>query len=456
MRSAFGFGGQKCSACSRVYVERPVYDEFVDQLVEKTEAIAVGEPARARASAWARSSTTRRSRRFERGGRRRRARTATVAGRRGARSPRATWPAATSCSRRSSTAAARQPGLEATSCSCRSSPSAPVDSLDEALELANDTEYGLTAGFFCEDPAEVERFLERSRPASLREPAGRRHHGRVAGRAAVRRLEGLGHDRQGRRRPATTCSSTCGSRATSSRTVIARSERADPRRRPRPGAPARPRSRETAPSSSPSSRARRRSAVIERDGAVTSAVAARGRTRSCPARGAGSMVEDVDGNVFLDFNAGIAVCSTGHCASRGGRGDPAPGRRSCSTTRRRDFYLPDLLGGLRAARRDRAGRRADAVVPHQLRDRGGRGGDQARAAHDRAAVRGRVPRRVPRALVRQRLADRVEVEVPRGVRAAAAGRAPRAVCERVRPYKVGADASSWTGSTTSATWCSRG
>ncbi len=25
------------------------------------------------------------------------------------------------------------------------------------------------------------------------------------------------------------------------------------------------------------------------------------------------MVEDVDGNRFLDFNAGIAVCSTGHC-----------------------------------------------------------------------------------------------------------------------------------------------
>ena len=29
--------------------------------------------------------------------------------------------------------------------------------------------------------------------------------------------------------------------------------------------------------------------------------------------GRGAMVEDVDGNVFLDFAAGIAVCSTGHC-----------------------------------------------------------------------------------------------------------------------------------------------
>ncbi len=30
-------------------------------------------------------------------------------------------------------------------------------------------------------------------------------------------------------------------------------------------------------------------------------------------RGEGPFIEDVDGNVFLDFTAGIAVCSTGHC-----------------------------------------------------------------------------------------------------------------------------------------------
>ena len=44
MRSAFGFGGQKCSANSRVYVERPVHDELVRRLVEKTEAITIGDP----------------------------------------------------------------------------------------------------------------------------------------------------------------------------------------------------------------------------------------------------------------------------------------------------------------------------------------------------------------------------------------------------------------------------
>ena len=36
---------------------------------------------------------------------------------------------------------------------------APVDSLDQALELANDTEYGLTAGFYSEDQGEIDRFL---------------------------------------------------------------------------------------------------------------------------------------------------------------------------------------------------------------------------------------------------------------------------------------------------------
>ncbi len=33
-------------------------------------------------------------------------------------------------------------------------------------------------------------------------------------------------------------------------------------------------------------------------------------------RGKGAMVEDVDGNIFLDFNAGVAVCATGHSHPR--------------------------------------------------------------------------------------------------------------------------------------------
>ncbi len=44
MKSAFSLQGQKCSACSRVYVHEKVYDAFVAKLVEKTKAIKIGDP----------------------------------------------------------------------------------------------------------------------------------------------------------------------------------------------------------------------------------------------------------------------------------------------------------------------------------------------------------------------------------------------------------------------------
>ena len=53
-------------------------------------------------------------------------------------------------------------------------------------------------------------------------------------------------------------------------------------------------------------------AVIERDQAVISPSYTRGYPLVA-SRGEGAMVEDVDGNRFLDFNAGIAVAATGHC-----------------------------------------------------------------------------------------------------------------------------------------------
>ncbi len=43
--SAFGFQGQKCSACSRAIVEQPLYDEFVERLTERVKKITVGDPA---------------------------------------------------------------------------------------------------------------------------------------------------------------------------------------------------------------------------------------------------------------------------------------------------------------------------------------------------------------------------------------------------------------------------
>jgi len=42
--SAFGFQGQKCSACSRLIVDDAIYDKLVPMVVEKTKALRVGSP----------------------------------------------------------------------------------------------------------------------------------------------------------------------------------------------------------------------------------------------------------------------------------------------------------------------------------------------------------------------------------------------------------------------------
>ncbi len=42
--SAFGFGGQKCSACSRVIVDQAIYDVFCDRLRDRVSEIAIGDP----------------------------------------------------------------------------------------------------------------------------------------------------------------------------------------------------------------------------------------------------------------------------------------------------------------------------------------------------------------------------------------------------------------------------
>lgn len=56
----------------------------------------------------------------------------------------------------------------------------------------------------------------------------------------------------------------------------------------------------------------RAQAIIDRDRKVLSPSYTRGYPLVME-RGRGAMVTDVDGNQFLDFNAGIAVVSTGHC-----------------------------------------------------------------------------------------------------------------------------------------------
>ena len=44
-QAAFGFQGQKCSACSRAIVDERIYDKFLDMLKARVEKITVGDPA---------------------------------------------------------------------------------------------------------------------------------------------------------------------------------------------------------------------------------------------------------------------------------------------------------------------------------------------------------------------------------------------------------------------------
>ena len=44
VKSAFGFSGQKCSACSRAVIVEDVYDQVLDRVIELTKELSVGDP----------------------------------------------------------------------------------------------------------------------------------------------------------------------------------------------------------------------------------------------------------------------------------------------------------------------------------------------------------------------------------------------------------------------------
>jgi len=158
MRSAFGFDGQKCSANSRVYVEAPVAREFVAKLVEKTRQIRVGDPTK-RDSWMGPVIDLEALRRFTSAVDEARADGGTIeAGGevlRDGETVRGFFPTPTVVT-----------GLPLEHRLFRDELFVPflvigeVDSLDQALEEANASEYGLTAGIFSRDPAEVRRFLD--------------------------------------------------------------------------------------------------------------------------------------------------------------------------------------------------------------------------------------------------------------------------------------------------------
>jgi 1-pyrroline-5-carboxylate dehydrogenase len=157
MRSAFGLQGQKCSACSRVYVHAAVKARLTELLLDKTRALTIGDPSRhgvflgpviherAFAAYEGYSATARRDGRVLLGGETRRD---------GERA-HGYFVAPTVVE-----------GLRHDHPLMRDELFVPlvglseVSSFEEALRRANDTEYGLTAGLFSHDPAEVQAFLD--------------------------------------------------------------------------------------------------------------------------------------------------------------------------------------------------------------------------------------------------------------------------------------------------------
>ena len=156
LRSAFGYSGQKCSACSRVLVQRDVYDDFTKLLVDKTQKLAVGDPLE-KDVYMGPVIDSEAVKRFENAVEEAKSSGKILAG----------------GERLSDSALARGNFVQPTVVEARPGSNlwtkelfipfvavAPVDSLDDAFRDANDTPYGLTAGFYSEDKDEVDSFLD--------------------------------------------------------------------------------------------------------------------------------------------------------------------------------------------------------------------------------------------------------------------------------------------------------
>jgi 1-pyrroline-5-carboxylate dehydrogenase len=156
MRSAWGLQNQKCSACSRVYVHRTVADEFTAQLIERTRAMTIGDPTQ-RDVFFGPVINRSAVETFERAVEMARKDGAILLG----------------GSRRVEGAFARGHYVEPTIVEAPLSSRlfleeffvpvlaiGEVESLEQAIEESNRAEYGLTAGLFSGDPAEVEKFFD--------------------------------------------------------------------------------------------------------------------------------------------------------------------------------------------------------------------------------------------------------------------------------------------------------
>jgi 1-pyrroline-5-carboxylate dehydrogenase len=158
LRSAFGFSGQKCSACSRVYVERSVAGEFTGKLADRAARLRVGDPLD-RDVYLGPVIDEDAVDRFREAVKEARKEGRVLAGGEvldGDDLPKGNYVAPTVVTDLPPDHRLFKDELFVPFVAV-----APVDSLEEAFALANDTDYGLTAGFYSQDPVEVEQFLDR-------------------------------------------------------------------------------------------------------------------------------------------------------------------------------------------------------------------------------------------------------------------------------------------------------
>jgi 1-pyrroline-5-carboxylate dehydrogenase len=153
MRAAFGFGGQKCSACSRVLVDKRVKRAFLVKLLAETEKIKIGDPTQrdvylgpvineAAVKTYAKAIADVKKGRGK----------ILVGGEvlKGAGLfVKPTIVDGLPRKHRVNNEELFVPILSVIE----------VDGLEDALELANSTDYGLTAGIFSKNPADVDRFF---------------------------------------------------------------------------------------------------------------------------------------------------------------------------------------------------------------------------------------------------------------------------------------------------------
>ena len=156
MRSAFSLQNQKCSATSRVYVDRTVARPFLERLVEKTSAIRMGDPTER--DVYFGPVINRTSvERFERAVAQARAEGAIALGGdrlRGGVFDKGHFVAPTIATLPLGSSLFREelfvPFLAV----------GDVSGLDQAIAESNAAEYGLTAGIFSADPGQVARFFD--------------------------------------------------------------------------------------------------------------------------------------------------------------------------------------------------------------------------------------------------------------------------------------------------------